>query len=417
MRCKYICLREAYDYIEIGNKDNNLSCKEVESINKYLESKYKNKKIIDFKINKVRFINYTGIIALDNLVIEILPKISLTDDENNDRKMLIKMLTLCNKLSINIEQSNSISTDKNNLLEILCKIFIENLENEIKKGLHLEYISESENINTLKGKLLLKEHIHKNYSNKSKAYCKYDSYSCDNFLNQILKYTCNLLVGKINDEKIDIKIKKILKIFSDVSDISVSKEKMNNFKFNMQNERFKLAFEIAKLILNNESSKNSYGNKNAFSLLYEMNILYEEYIGRLVSIVYSGENRRVKLQDDSNHLLVNINTDRNNVKLKPDIVLYDNEKANLIIDTKWKGISYNGRINYNQADVYQMYAYVNGYKDSKRCILLYPKLDDNDKLPIWKVESEDKYIELRTVRLDSIDNTLDDLKNIIYKAY
>ena len=133
--------------------------------------------------------------------------------------------------------------------------------------------------------------------------------------------------------------------------------------------------------------------------------------------MYSGENRRVKLQDNSNHLLVNINTYRKNVKIKTDILLYDNYKINLIIETKWKSVSYNGRINYNQADAYQMYAYVNVYKNSKRCIILYTKLDDNDKLPIWKVQSEEKYIELRILRLDSIDNTLDDLKNIIYKEY
>lgn len=413
MRCKYICLRESYDYIEIGNREDNLSYEEAESLNKYIEIKYKNKNITDFKFNKIRFINYVGIIAVNDLVIEILPKISLTDDINNDRKMLIKMLTLCENLHINIEQSNSIITKKNNLLEILCKFFIENLENEIKKGLELDYISVSENINTLKGKLLIKDHMRKNYSNNNKVYCKYDSYSCDNFLNQILKHTCSILLGKINDEKLENKLRNILQIFSYVSNNTISNEKMNNFKFNRQNERFKLAFEFAKLILNNESSENSYGNKNAFSILYQINILYEEYIGRLVSSIYTDKDKIVKLQDNSKQLLQTINGEKtSNIKLKPDIVLYDNDKANIIIDTKWKIVKDN-----RQADIYQMYAYVNGYKDSKRCILLYPKLKNDDNYPIWKVEGEDKYIEINAVRLDSMENTVSDLKKIIYKTH
>ncbi|MDU5020549.1 MAG: hypothetical protein E6269_08375, partial [Clostridiales bacterium] len=279
MNCKYICVREAYDYIDLGDKKDNLTSIELKGLTSYLSNKYNNKRIIEFKQDKIRFINYTGIIALDNLLIEILPKISLSNNIDKDRKMLIQMLTMCNKLPLNIEQSNSINTSKNNLLDILVNMYIENLENEVRKGFNLEYISESANINTLKGKLLLKEHINKNYINKSKVYCNYDNYSYDNFLNQTFKHACTIVLNKIYDEKTKSKIKKILKLFVDVSDYNISLEKLNNLNFDRRNERFKLSYEFAKLIIKNESSKNTYGYKNAFSILFEMNILYEEYIG------------------------------------------------------------------------------------------------------------------------------------------
>lgn len=415
MKCKYICIRESYDYIDLGDKKDNLSYKELKNLTSYLNYKYNNKNIIELNIDKIRFINYTGIIALDNLLIEILPKISLGDDIDNDRKMLIKMLSMCNRLPLNIEQSASINTSKNNLLEVLVKMYIENLENEIRKGVNLEYISESDNINTLKGKLLLKEHINKNYTNKSKVYCKYDIYSYDNFLNQTFKHACSIVLNKISDEQVKSKIKKILQLFADVSEDSILKEKLNIFKFDRKNERFKLSYEFAKLIIKNESSKNTYGNKNAFSILFEMNILYEEYIGKLVLKNFTEKNTKVLLQDNGKRLLKNIKTNKSNISLKPDIVLYKNDMASIIIDTKWKQIDYNGRLNYSQSDIYQMYAYVNAYKDSKRCIILYPSLKGNIDYPIWEVDGENKYIEIRVARLDSMENTLDDLRSIIYR--
>ncbi|CEQ15164.1 McrC family protein [Paraclostridium sordellii] len=413
MNCKYICVREAYDYIDLGDKKDNLTSIELKGLTSYLSNKYNNKRIIEFKQDKIRFINYTGIIALDNLLIEILPKISLSNNIDKDRKMLIQMLTMCNKLPLNIEQSNSINTSKNNLLDILVNMYIENLENEVRKGFNLEYISESANINTLKGKLLLKEHINKNYINKSKVYCNYDNYSYDNFLNQTFKHACTIVLNKIYDEKTKSKIKKILKLFVDVSDYNISLEKLNNLNFDRRNERFKLSYEFAKLIIKNESSKNTYGYKNAFSILFEMNILYEEYIGKLILKNFTDKNTKISLQDKKKRLLTNINTNKKNILLKPDIVLYKNDMASIIIDTKWKRVGYNSIPNYNQSDIYQMYAYVNAYKDSKRCILLYPNIEDKSYSYIWKVDDEDKYIEIRVVRLDSVKNTLEDLKNII----
>lgn len=410
MKCKYICVRESYDYIKIGSKDDELSQKELEVLANYLEDKHNIHEIIEFSLLKIRFINYVGVIVLEDVIIEILPKISLSNDLNRDREQLIYMLSMCNRLPISISENYNININQSNFLEILGKLYIENLVSQLQKGIYCEYISETENLSTLKGKLLLKEHIKNNYANKNKAYCKYDNYSEDNFINKVFKLACNILVKKINNENTVNEIKKALGRFNSVKDSVVNKEDLKKFKFNRNNERYKKSYDFAKLIISNLSSKNTYGKENAFSIIYEINILYEEYIGKLISNIWEDKNKKVKLQDKGKYLLINNKSNRKNIALRPDIVIYDNDVPYIIIDTKWKNVSYNGRITYNQSDIYQMYAYVNSYKESKKCILLYPKTDEDIEYPIWKVDKEDKFIEIMDVRLDSFENTVNDLR-------
>jgi 5-methylcytosine-specific restriction enzyme subunit McrC len=68
----------------------------------------------------------------------------------------------------------------------------------------------------------------------------------------------------------------------------------------------------------------------------------------------------------------------------------------VIVDTKWKRATYNGRSRYEQSDLYQMYAYVTAYQDVKRCILLYPQQEEEAERPVWEVLNTDKTIEMHT---------------------
>ncbi|MBS5307092.1 MAG: hypothetical protein KHY57_10810 [Clostridium sp.] len=68
----------------------------------------------------------------------------------------------------------------------------------------------------------------------------------------------------------------------------------------------------------------------------------------------------------SKYLLYNKNTEKNEIALKPDIVIYKDNKPKIIIDTKWKSASIDGREIYSQGDIYQMYAYITTYKECKK---------------------------------------------------
>lgn len=413
---KYICIREAYDWISVGNNENELLESEFSELIKYLENKKDNfdSGIIEVKYKRLRVINYVGVISLSSVTLEILPKISLSGNMEKDREVLLQMLSKCNKLPFSINESMSLNLKNYDLIDLLAKFFLKHLQNQVNKGIYFEYINKEENLNLIKGKLLLNDHIRINYADKVKAYCRFDEYSENNFLNNVFKQVCMLILCKVNNDEVKNDTKRLISIFCDVNLEYIDKNKLINYKFHRQNNRFKEAYEFAKLILLNMTMENSVGNDNAFSMLFEINTLYEEYIGNIVSQIWNSQDRYTLLQDKSKYLLNNINTNRGNFNIKPDIVLSDkHEKFDIIIDTKWK--SAGSKI--GSSDIYQMYAYITRYVKAKKCILLYPFNNDMKKREYikWQLFKpfEDRYIEVKTVRLDNLNSTIEDLNKIL----
>lgn len=425
MSHKNICIKEAYDWIYISDKDNknSITQNQYNQLMDYLEREYNNT-IVEIKNGKFRFINYVGFIQLNNLSIEILPKLSLSRDEDSDEKdryILLKMLTRCGYFPLQWGKEALLDISNSNLLEIIGILYVKQLIKELNKGLYTDYICEEDNLYKIKGRIVLKNHINKNIFNKSKVYCRYDEFSENNSLNQLFKFTLNLLVRYIADTKIQSYIKRGLHQLAKVDDIIIEPMLIEKIIINRQNKRFNNAFILAKMIIKKLSFTNNLGMIDGFSFLFEMNILYEKYIGTIVTDIWNDYTYNYTLlQHNEKRLLKNVRSNRGNILLKPDIILRKKDGAEIndfiIIDTKWKNISMNGRVNYNQSDIYQMYAYITSYENSKRCILLYPRSDEELKnYPIWELNDPfmDKFIEIHTVSLDKEENTIKDLKQIL----
>ncbi|WLD28397.1 McrBC 5-methylcytosine restriction system component [Clostridioides difficile] len=185
----------------------------------------------------------------------------------------------------------------------------------------------------------------------------------------------------------------------------INREELLDYKFYKNNDRFKDCYSLAKLILLNLSMDNSENNQDAFSILFEINILYEEYIGNLIKSIWNNEFRETYIQDKSKFLLKNEQTGKKTFNLRPDIVLYDSKyESEIIIDTKWKAIEVDSNIFYRSSDIYQMYAYITSYENAKRCILLYPCIKKDKNYSSWRLlkSFKGKFIEAKTVRLDDI---------------
>ena len=413
MNSKYIVLREGYDWLNIGEGKNEISISEYKNICVYLKKNIGNKSIV-YDYNKIKFINYVGIIKINNLIIEILPKISLSNDIIKDREILVFMLSKCNKLSVDIKELLNSNILNNSLLDILAKVFSKKLLNELQKGLYSEYVSKEEALSTIKGKTLISKSIKENTINKNKMNCKYDEFTEDNLFNAILKRAINVILFSIKNNDVKKELNIINNIFNDISDIYISNNIILNYKLNRMNNRFLECFTLAKLILLNSSMDKSLGKENGFSILFEMNYLYEEYIGVLLKEVFNNTNISINTQEKSRYLLWNTLKERNEIALKPDIVIYKDNKPKVIIDTKWKSSSINNREIYSQSDIYQMYAYITTYTECEECILLYPKFEDISHSH-WKLNQNigDKKILISEISLESYEKSKEELFKLV----
>lgn len=414
MKSKYIILREGYDWLRIGNEENNITVSEYRNLSNYLKKNISKRSVI-YDYNKIKFINYVGIINVNNLIIEILPKISLTNDNSKDREMLIFMLSKCNKISVDMKEMINSNILNNSLLDIFAKIFSSALLRELSKGIYRSYVSYEEALTMIRGKISITKSVKENTIIKNKMYCEYDEFTEDNLLNCILKKAINIILFSVKNNNIKKELNIVNNILNEVSDIYIDSNIISNYKLNRMNSRFLKCFTLAKFILLSSSFDKSLGKEDGFSILFEMNYLYEEYIGVLLKEIYNNEDVSVITQEKNKYLLWNLKSERNEIALKPDIVVYKNDKVDTIIDTKWKSASVSNKEVYSQGDIYQMYAYITSYLECQKCILLYPRNSNDINHSIWKLNNimGNKMILIKEISLDNYYKTKEEIKEVI----
>ena len=131
---------------------------------------------------------------------------------------------------------------------------------------------------------------------------------------------------------------------------------------------------MARLFLLNRYQMTTGGAGQGTALLFEMNALFEEYVGRLISRALAGTDLTVALQGGRLFCLTAEATERGLFQTKPDILLRRAGMVTHVIDTKWKRISSrldDPKQGVSQGDVYQMMAYAQLYR-APRLTLLYP---------------------------------------------
>lgn len=324
--------------------------------------------------------NYTGILETSKgYQLEILPKIHFNrgiDELSETKRILMNMLKrLKNSPFININEA-SIKTHKNYpILEVFISAFIEELHKLIRIGLKSDYLDVEENLNSLKGKILIHKNLKLNYSNKSRFYCRHNLYSEDNSANRLIK-SCLLKLRDISKNHRNLSSIQSLLIHFDL--IKLSNNYESDFQLVASKRRgfskYERILSWADVFLRDASFTNFSGSTRNLAILFPMERIFEDYIGYLFQKYSQG--RRIKLQDRS-FFLVERHKNAGKFRLKPDIVAMSGEVSELVLDTKWKLINqYAEKKNYyiSQADMYQLYAYGKKYAKEKSplLVLIYP---------------------------------------------
>ena len=414
---KHITIREAYDWVYL---DDHLTSLEWEHLIQFLEQKYKNENVVEIGIRRLRFINLVGVIQLKTVRIEIIPKLDLHQkDTALNRRALLNMLSMTKQLPVQLNDRTLSQFEKTDLSHVLAHLFITELYKALKRGIFRGYCSRTENINHLKGRLLVSHHIRKNAFISVNAYCEYDELSPNVLLNQLLKAALKMIYPFVQHSTLKTQTLMIFEMFDEVDDVYIHTPIMENIQINRQNQHYEGVMQLAIAIINSTTMSTGVNKQIAFSFLFKMNDLYEGYVGECLKKVLASTSYKLDLQHKEKRLLVNVHSGRENISLKPDFVVsrMENEEPIplLILDTKWKSILVNSHLNYNQGDIYQMYAYITAYKTAERCIILYPKLNEESLLPKWLVPDSlpEKHIEVNTIRLDKAQHTIDDLCELL----
>ena len=307
----------------------------------------------------------------------------------NDKGILIKniyyMLAYAFRVLQQKNYENIAAEEFHDVKELFAEILARGISQQLKQGLHREYITIEEDLPVMRGKLEINGTI-KNLVNRKKVLsCEYDELSVDNIYNQILKTTANILV---RDSSVRVESKNALKgvllFFDEVSVIDPHSIRWDMLKYERNSKNYEMLMNICYFVLASKLQTTEKGDYKMLAFSDEhMEKLYEkfvlEYYKRHHKYLTEVKPAEVKwdLAEDTDEKLIQFLP-----SMKTDIFLRLKEKI-LIIDTKYYGKTMQENFDkksYHSANMYQIFTYVKNQDTtaSKNVagVLLYAKTQE-----------------------------------------
>lgn len=291
--------------------------------------------------------------------------------------------------------------------DILASIFLKNISSYLKIGLYREYVTISEELKGVKGKVDFKNSINNLSFENAKAFCEYDDFQENNLINKIIKTTAYKLYN-LDDVRQDLKskINNVLLRFNNV-DIIHLKDNSININFNRNNY---YSYEIIKIceLINTMTMISEKTGKYKFFDCFENDEKMAKLFELFVFNFYKQKEKEIRLKASfQSQISWNVKgLDKQWLPRMELDILLENDKDVIILDTKYYKNFYNEDIRYNQdnkklisPNLYQIFAYLNNFQTPKNLkgILLYPKS--------YTGESADLGYELNRISTDKIEKS------------
>ena len=347
-----------YEYDRVTLSDVGMDQAKLDALLRFNE--YHDNKYFDGIAKGIKLKQYVGIIQIDGLSIEVLPKVDRNRDDNTWREVLIQMLKATGRMKVQTTGHANVQRQNMNLLEIYFEMYLKELQFLVRSGLVKKYRRETSNVKALKGKLEFAGNIRRNLIHKERFYTTHQVYDVDHKIHQVLSVALDIVHQFSKGTSLNDTCRRVQLDFPEVKKIAVNESILASIKLDRKTAGYEKALEVARLIILNYSPDIKSGREKMLSLLFDMNVLWEEYVLTMLRKECKGTDVKVKGQE-SKRFWGSYKT------IRPDIVLQKGEET-YIIDTKWK------RPKNNQPsvdDLRQMYTY-SRFWDTEKVMLLYP---------------------------------------------
>ncbi|MGI6085636.1 MAG: McrC family protein [Acetivibrionales bacterium] len=362
----------------------------------------------------IQIMHYVGFLSRGNTRVQILPKIYEKagiigkDEIKESTRVLYNLLRVSNYNKVlHLPENIKSSFGKIDFLEIFIGIFADRIYKTYSTKMNREYLKIEENSAFIKGKISFQKTMKHNLFRRDLHYVNYHSFEHDNAINNIVKTVAIRLLQYTRDSENRKNLKKALMFLDDAKQIELSQPLIQSVKFTRLNIEFESVFNMAKMFYLNLQPENFAGNESVFTFLIPVNDLYENYLFKLFSEIdgYSAKHEDVRSFAATCEGI-------NVLRVKPDILVFNNNKIVLVADAKYKNPCYdNGNYtNINRDDIYQVFAYAKVY-GIKKTALIYPLFNDTPT-PKKQILLKDYAgeIELNILCVDIKESNLEEVK-------
>ena len=316
------------------------------------------------------------------------------------------MLAVAWDLRIADSEPAMLSTQRDNLLEVLIRLFADRLLVAVRRGLPHRYRAREDDLMFMRGKLDVKRQFSRHAVRSDRLTCRFEELSVDTPLNRVLRAAVACLSLTSKSAANMRKLRELLSRFEFVAESpDPSRERV---RLDRTNDAFHRLYTLARRLLAGHWQSTTTGASEGFALLFPMNDLFEEFVGRSMKVALPGQS--VRLQDTGRYALEH---QRERLfAMRPDIVV----GGDIVIDAKWKQLKAGERtLGVAQQDVYQMLAYARAY-DARRLVLLYPWHENLTRTPIlrrWRVTGTATTFEIASVDVSKPELVAKTLRDIV----
>lgn len=312
----------------------------------------------------ISFGEYVGVIQVGNTIIEVLPKADKTGNQQTWRNILINMLRTVGIFDIHAPSSSDLNLKTNSILDLYFELFVKEIEYLQHRGLIKKYRKTEGNRTALKGSIQFSKHLIKNLVHQERFYVRYSIYDKEHLLHAILYKALKLLYQINTNLQLSSRLGSLLLDFPEQQNIKITESLFERIVYDRKSESYKNAIEIARLILLNYHPDLSTGANNVLALMFDMNVLWEQFV--YVSLrKHKSIETTIKAQNIKSFWKPKSGS---RSRMKPDIVLNKGTDQCIVLDTKWKNL--NG-YNPSPEDLRQMFVYMK-YYNARRVALVYP---------------------------------------------
>lgn len=332
--------------------------------------------VLEHRRKHLRARGVVGVIAASDCQLEILPKIDAPGEQDAApetlRRRLVNMLSVARDLRIDAQTTASLGWQRDTLLEILIRIFCNKMTEAVRHGIPRRYIAHADDLAALRGRLNVTRQFSVLAAQPQHLACQYDELSPDIDLNRVMKTTISKL-SRVATAADNLRaLRELSFAYADITDVAPSALRWDRITLDRTNDRWRELLSLANLLLGDRYQTTNAGVSDGHALLFEMNVLFEEYVAKLLKRGLAGTPFRVTSQGGQRDCL--FEGEQGRFRTRPDILIRHMDEVIMVIDTKWKRISpriEDAKQGVSQGDVYQMMAYSQLYA-CERVMLLYP---------------------------------------------
>ena len=292
-----------------------------------------------------------------------------------------------------------------NVAELCAAILTKGIAVQLKRGLGKEYIPQTEDLSSLRGKIDITESIKTQSLLRKQLICTYDDFTVNSYLNRILKSTMELLLHADISKARKKALRKLMIYFADVDVLDVHTINWN-IRYDRNNQTYCMLISICYLVVKGLLQTHSDGSTRLMDFIDEQRMcrLYEKFILEYYRKEHPELTARVsqipwQLDDGFSEMLP---------VMQSDITLSKGNRT-LIIDAKY--YAHNTQTHYDvhtlhSGNLYQIFTYVKNknseYGDAPHEVsgmLLYAKTDAKVQ-PDHVYQMSGNKISVRTLNLN-----------------